>query len=108
MNSRIRTIRISQTAGRAGDGDTARGAGNTSAGGVITGGGSQGGSGGQLSGEQLKEAAYSECDGACALVEAACPGFKTALCRSTCHDQADSFAASGKCGLEHYRLLSCI
>jgi hypothetical protein len=99
----------SQAAGTAGDSATTGDAGKTSTTGGVTGGGaSLGGAGGQLSGEQLKAEAYQECDAGCALIEAACPGFKSATCRSTCHDQADSFAASGECGLEHYRYLSCV
>ena len=82
------------------------GAGRSTNGGMA--GNAQAGSGGQLSGEQLKEATYVECDNMCRLVKAACPASDLSGCTDTCHQQADNYAATGQCAMELYRTAACV
>jgi hypothetical protein len=112
----------SQDAGGAGQGGASGGtgllAGATAVAGAVSGsagatnggsaGTSQGGVGGNLTGQELKDAEYVECDRYCARVTAACSTVKLGVCTDTCHQQADNFAASGKCAPEHYAVLQCI
>jgi hypothetical protein len=71
-------------------------------------GSSQGGAGGQLTGQELKNAVYAECDRHCARVAATCSTIGLGVCTDTCHQQADNFAASGTCAVEQYALLRCV
>jgi len=86
-------------------GGSAGGLAGASSGGGL---GSQAGAGGQLNGEQLKEAAYNECEHYCARATAACPTISMSVCIGTCHQQADNFAATGECALDHYTVLRCV
>ena len=80
-------------------------AGASSAG--APGGATPGGLGGQSSVEEIRQADYLKCDELCYLGHEACPDFTFAVCATTCHDQADTFATAGRCGLEHYRGIEC-
>jgi hypothetical protein len=77
-------------------------AGSSGGGGVA-----QGGLGGQATPEQIRQAVDPKCEELCYLGHEACPDFSIVSCGVTCRDQADSFATSGRCGLEHYRALEC-
>jgi len=74
----------------------------------VAGDASQGGSGGELSGNYLKLATYMECDRGCALVKEACPDSDLTACAGTCRQQADNYAATGKCGVEQYGAQLCV
>jgi hypothetical protein len=80
------------------------GAGATNGGSAGTG---QSGAGGALSGQELKDADYVECDRYCARAAATCSTVNRNVCIDTCHQQADNYAASGKCAIEHYTALRC-
>jgi len=77
-------------------------AGSSGAGGVA-----QGGLGGQANPEQIRQAVDPKCEEGCYLGHEACPDFPIAACAATCRRQADDFAMSGRCGLEHYRGIEC-
>lgn len=56
----------------------------------------------------MEEAAVRACGQVCALVTQACPDISASVCAGTCQQQAESFAESGRCGAEHYAVLTCV
>jgi hypothetical protein len=98
---------ISPLAGSGGEPATSgAGRGGTTSGGIA--GNAQAGSGGQLSGEQLREATYGQCDDMCRLVKEACAESNLKGCTDACHQQADNYAATGQCAAELYRTATCV
>ena len=90
----------------AGAGGTAGTLPSGGAGDVATGGTSSA-TGGSSNTEQIRQAAYQDCDEVCDMAHSACPAFSFQYCTGTCHDQADNFASTGPCGPEHLKALEC-